>query len=169
MSPSVVGTLWRELADNDRDQPLVIDGHVIPAGTLVGVHIYSLHHNEEYFPDPFHYNPDRWIGEAHTADQKSAMRAMQNAFAAFSVGYRGCAGKPMAYLEMSLTIAKTIWHFDFYKAPGDLGRVGEGIPGKSGGRSRVGEFQMDDIFAAMHEGPYLMFKPRGNLSSDEQD
>ncbi|KAI0003184.1 cytochrome P450 [Xylariaceae sp. FL0662B] len=160
MSPSVVGTLWREVGDDNMDESLIIDGHIIPANTMVGVHVYSPHHNEQYFPDPFNYRPDRWLEEEQTPEQAAATKVMQNAFAAFSLGYRGCAGKPMAYLETSLTIAKSIWYFDFYKAPGDLGRVGEGVQGLSGGRARVNEFQMQDIFAAMHDGTYLMFKPR---------
>lgn len=164
MSPSVVGPMWREAGtDHDQNEPLIIDGHVIPANTMVGVHIYSLHHNEEYFPDPFNYHPDRWLEETHTPEQEAAKKAMQSAFAAFSLGYRGCAGKPMAYLETSLTIAKAIWYFDFYKAPGDLGQVGEGVQGLSGGRGRVDEFQMQDIFAAMHDGPHLMFKAREDI------
>lgn len=47
MSPPVPGTLWRRLApDEEKNGPLVIDGHVIPPGTNVGINIYSLHHNE---------------------------------------------------------------------------------------------------------------------------
>ena len=47
MSPPVPGTLWRQQASDDYgDKPIVIDGHVIPRGTYVGVNTYALHHNE---------------------------------------------------------------------------------------------------------------------------
>ncbi|KAI1188380.1 hypothetical protein F5B17DRAFT_395720 [Nemania serpens] len=52
MSPPVAGTLWRQQAVNRGDEPvpLVIDGHIIPPGTQIGVN--SLHHKEQYFPRP---------------------------------------------------------------------------------------------------------------------
>ncbi|KAG4222612.1 hypothetical protein PC116_g28914, partial [Phytophthora cactorum] len=96
MAPPVPGTLWRSQDSND-NQPLVIDGHVIPKGTLFGVSAYAIHHNEAYFPDPFKFKPERWL-EGHTPASKLAHAA----FAAFSVGSRSCPGKPMAYLESSL-------------------------------------------------------------------
>lgn len=47
MSPPVPGTLWRHLAPEEEVAgPLIVDGHIIPNGTKVGVNIYSLHHNE---------------------------------------------------------------------------------------------------------------------------
>ncbi|PWY76985.1 cytochrome P450 [Aspergillus heteromorphus CBS 117.55] len=33
----------------------------IPAGTVVGVPAYPLHHSEEYFDRPFVYDPSRWL------------------------------------------------------------------------------------------------------------
>lgn len=159
MSPSVTGTLWREVRDSSRTEPLIIDGHVVPAGTQVGVHVYSLHHNERYFTDPFEYRPERWLeGDEETKKRRNS------AFAPFSIGSRGCAGKPMAYLEMSLAIAKTLWFFDFKKAPGALGKVGEGHPEYPDGRRRVNEFQLRDIFAALHDGPNLVFQPREGVA-----
>lgn len=47
MSPPAPGTLWRHLApEEEAAGPFIVDGHVIPNGTKVGVNIYSLHHNE---------------------------------------------------------------------------------------------------------------------------
>lgn len=47
MSPPSPGTLWRHLAPEEEGHgPLVVDGHIIPNGTKVGVNTYSLHHNE---------------------------------------------------------------------------------------------------------------------------
>ena len=85
---------------------------------------------------------------------------MHAAFTPFSLGTRGCAGKAMAYLEASLVMAKTLWHFDFETAPGEIGRVGAGVPGKKDGRGRVDEFQLYDAFTAAHDGPNLIFRLR---------
>jgi hypothetical protein len=47
MSPPIAGTLWRELApEEDGRNSLIIDGHVIPKDTYIGVGAYTLHHNE---------------------------------------------------------------------------------------------------------------------------
>ncbi|KAI1074441.1 cytochrome P450 [Whalleya microplaca] len=155
MSPPAPGTLWREQYQDDKTpEPLIIDGHAIPRGTHFGVNIYALHHNEEYFPDSFSYKPERWINA--TGDL-----VPHEAFAAFLVGSRGCAGKAMAYLEASLVLAKTLWYFDFEAAPGKLGEIGMGNKADKNGRDREGEFQIFDIFTATGDGPYLCFHPRG--------
>jgi hypothetical protein len=94
------------------------------------------------------------------------MKSVHDAFAAFSTGSRSCAGKPMAYLESSLILAKTLWYFDFEAATGRLGEVGGGNADGIPGRARPGEFQLEDIFTTMHDGPYLSFSPRGELWKD---
>ncbi|KAI3325418.1 cytochrome P450 [Xylariaceae sp. AK1471] len=165
MSPPVSTILWREQDPND-EQPLVIDGHVIPKGTLFGVSAYAIHHNEEYFPDAYSFKPERWLDADTSPEQQAAAKRMHNAFAVFSIGSRSCAGKPLAYMEMSLVLAKTLWYFDFEAASGKLGEVGAGKPGGPPGRNRPGEFQLDDIFTSRHDGPYLIFRPRGELYRD---
>ncbi|KAI0096736.1 cytochrome P450 [Nemania sp. FL0031] len=177
MSPPVPGTLWRTQDANDSDaRPLVVDGHVVPKGTLFGVSAYALHHNEAYFPDSFAFKPERWLspltspsksGEEKEKEQEKennmAAKQAHDAFAAFSTGARSCAGKALAYLESSLVLAKTLWYFDFEAAPGKLGEVGGGKADGAPGRRRRGEFQLQDIFTSRHDGPYLVFRPRGEL------
>ncbi|KAI1273439.1 cytochrome P450 [Xylaria sp. FL0933] len=165
IAPPVPGTLWRELASDEKHNPLIIDGHVIPPETQVGVNIYALHHNENYFPDPYAFKPERWLASETPESQRSLM---YKAFTPFSIGYRGCAGKAMAYLETSLVIAKTLWHFNFKAAPGRLGEVGGGILGRADGRGRPDEYQLYDVIAGEHDGPYLVFSPRDNVCVDLQ-
>ncbi|KAJ8129938.1 hypothetical protein O1611_g3693 [Lasiodiplodia mahajangana] len=156
MSPPVSGTLWRELySDEVGKGPFIVDGHVIPPGTQVGVNIYAIHHDERYFDDPFTFRPERWL----TEDQETLKR-MNKAFNPFSLGARGCAGKAMAYLESSLVMAKTIWRFEFAAAQGKAGRVGMGVVGHKGGRDHPNEFQLYDTFASRHDGPNLEFRER---------
>ncbi|KAI0429507.1 cytochrome P450 [Xylaria sp. FL1042] len=157
MSPPVPGTLWRQqvTGNNSLSGPLVIDGVVVPVGTHIGVNTYALQHNEAYFPEPFVFKPERFL------DKKApATRLAKDAFAPFSLGARGCLGKSMAYLEASLVLAKTLWHFDFLQAPNHEG-VGESTYWKRRGQEdRVDEFQINDMFGASHDGPCLIFKPR---------
>ncbi|KAI1264045.1 cytochrome P450 [Xylariaceae sp. FL1019] len=164
MSPSVPTTPWRQLdPSSNESEPLVVDGHVIPRDTLVGVNTYSLHHNEEYFPSPFTFDPERWLEQGGPGQNRETLEVMRRAFVPFSVGARACAGRPLAYLEASLTVAKTIWYFDFEPASGDLGLVGGGVVGNADGRDRVDEFQVYDIFGASHDGPNLVFRPRNSV------
>lgn len=163
MSPPFLGTFWREPYDS-YTEPLVVDGHVIPRGTIVGVNPYCLMHNEDYFPEPFEFRPERWLGpEDGTPDPEGekARAVMRGAFAPFALGDTGCLGKAMAYHEMSLVIAKTLWYFDFEQAPGNEGKLGEGGPGQGEGRERTDEYQLLDLAVADHDGPNLVFKPRG--------
>ncbi|RYC59483.1 hypothetical protein CHU98_g6718 [Xylaria longipes] len=158
MSPPVPGTLWRQqvAGTDDNSGPLIIDHHVIPPGTHIGVNTYALQHSEVYFPEPFTFKPERFLSES-----EPNRRLIKHAFAPFSLGARGCMGKSMAYLEASLVIAKTLWHFEFEQAPNDVGKLGESTYWKMKGREdRVDEYQTEDIFGAAHDGPYLVFKPR---------
>ncbi|KAI1378052.1 cytochrome P450 [Hypoxylon crocopeplum] len=155
ISPPGPGTFWREAPHDDTEEvgPLIIDGHVISPGTQVGVCTYAIHHNEEYFPEPFVFRPERWLID-NTLDRP------QQAFVPFSIGSRSCPGKPLAYLEISLTVAKTLWYFDFERPSGSLGDIGGGRLGRRGGRGRTDEFQLYDIFASTHKGPILSFSTR---------
>ncbi|KAH8882880.1 cytochrome P450 [Thozetella sp. PMI_491] len=160
LSPPTPGVMWRE-KDPFSTEALVVDSHVIPPGTLVGVGVYSLMHNPDYFPDPFAFHPERWLeGDAETPEEMEARATMRRAFIPFMVGDRSCAGKAMAYLETSLTVAKTIWYFDFKRPPGRAGQLGNGRKGATGGRHRPGEYQLYDRFMSEHEGPNLIFSPR---------
>ncbi|KAI0484908.1 cytochrome P450 [Xylariaceae sp. FL0804] len=168
IAPPTPGVMWREQdplgEDDNSTRPLVVDGHVIPPGTLVGVGLYSLMHNPAYFPEPFSFRPERWLPageqEQEEEQEQEARALMRRAFIPFILGDRACAGKAVAYLEMSLTVAKTMWYFDFEKAPGALGEVGSGRVGAAAGRDRPDEYQLYDSFMADHEGPNLIFRPR---------
>ncbi|KAI1120459.1 cytochrome P450 [Nemania abortiva] len=162
MSPPVPGILWREPYPSDQQQPFIVDGHVIPQGIIVGVNIYSVHYNEEYFPDPFTFRPERWLD----GDGK----IMREAFAPFSFGPRGCAGKAMAYLEISLVIAKTMWYFDFKPAESGTGELRPDIPGTAHGKDRANRvFELLDNITSSHDGPHLEFQQREDFCKDFEE
>ncbi|KAK2757100.1 hypothetical protein FQN54_005069 [Arachnomyces sp. PD_36] len=168
ISPPVTGTLWRQQSSTSpSNEPLTVDNHTIPPGTSVAVSIYALHHNPSYFPDPYTYSPSRWLDS-----NPERRKIMNQAFAPFSLGYRGCGGKAMAYLELYLVIAKLVFYFDFERAGGEEGGVGGGGVGAGGGRNGKGgvvgrerkdEFQLFDSFVSTHVGPKVVFRPRGEV------
>ncbi|KAI1267562.1 cytochrome P450 [Xylariaceae sp. FL1019] len=169
MSPPSLTTLWREHDKSDPDEsPLTVDGLIIPPGVQVGVNMYSLHHNEEYFPDSFVFSPERWCnpGSPQVSETGRSRKNVEQAFVPFLRGTRSCAGKAMAYHEISLTVAKLLWYFDIESAPGKAGTLGEGEPGRTDGRHRVREYQMEDCNSATHDGPNVVFHPRSEAAVD---
>ena len=168
ISPPVPGTLWRQCTTASRTNPCIIDGHTIPPDVEVGVNIYSFQHNDEYFPDPFKFSPERWLQNENEA-LSERVKAMSDAFHPFSVGTRACPGKAMAYAETSLVLAKVLWYFDFEIAPGRPGLLGGGNRDLGEGRQKSDEFQLYDVLSATHDGPNLVFRPRGEYVRDLVD
>jgi len=79
-----------------------------------------------------------------------------SAFAPFAIGPRSCLAKPLAYLELSLAVARIIWLTDFEA----VDSTGGGGPGLGRGREREEEFQIVDMFSSNKQGPVLRFKSR---------
>ena len=101
MSPPGAGCIWREADEGG----LVIDGEYVPAGYDIGTCIYAIHHNENYFPDSFRYDPQRWL---LPSDSKEKIEAAQKAFNPFSIGLRACVGRSLAIMEISIALARVM-------------------------------------------------------------
>ncbi len=155
LSPPVGGLLPREVLPGG----ITIDGHHFPAGTDVGTPHYAIHHKEEYFPEAFAYKPERWIVGSGVSAESAALA--HSAFCPFSVGPRGCIGKGIAYLELSIALARVVWLYDIRLAVNGP-RVGEGSPGLEWGRRRTDEYQSFDAFVSMKDGPLVEFRARSS-------
>ena len=147
MSPPVGATLWREV----EHEGIEIDGHFIPPGCDVGIGIYSIHHNETYFPDPFVFQPERWLPNK----KQSISGAAQKAFNPFSMGPRHCLGRQIALMELSDIVSLLLWHLDFRMAHGERDRIGI-----ADARKNVREFAQEDHIFSFFDGPHLEFRPR---------
>ncbi|KAF5649395.1 cytochrome P450 monooxygenase [Fusarium sp. NRRL 52700] len=145
LSPPAASALWRRVLSGGQ----IVDGHVIPAGCNIGVCIYAIHHNELYYPDPFVFNPDRWLQNAKLA---------QSAYNPFSVGPRSCIGKGFAMAELMLSVATILSTFDIRRAPGNDGSIGQGHLEDEVGRRMVDEYQLYDHVTAFKQGPVLQFR-----------
>jgi cytochrome P450 len=81
---------------------LNVGGYIIPAGTVVGCAAYTLHHDPDVFPEPFEFNPVRWLEHGHDTD---LMRPnMERNMMPFGVGLRACIGKNLALRQLYETI-----------------------------------------------------------------
>jgi cytochrome P450 len=154
IAPASPAPLWREVKTGGA----VIDHHAIQAGTNVAATIYAMHHNAEYFPEPYSFRPERWI--ASMDNPKEKIDHARVAFIPFSTGPRGCVGKPLAMKELTLTLARILWTLDFKTVDGEMGKLGEGGPGLGAGRERRDEYQLKSGFAAGKEGPIVQFRRR---------
>ena len=154
MSPSTPGAPWREVQGGG----IVVDGGFVPAGYDVGTCIYALHHREDYFPHSYAFVPERWLSGAFVSSEQ--LKIAHKAFTPFLLGPRGCPGRSLALLQISLTLARVIYEFDFRLAEGPLAHVGEGSPDAANGRHRVNEFQLRAHVTASSKGPQLQFRER---------
>lgn len=75
-----------------------IDKYVIPAGSIILMSQYVMHHDPRYYPDPFKFDPERWTSEARAARPKFS-------YFPFGGGPRVCIGEPFAWMEGVLLIA----------------------------------------------------------------
>ncbi|KXH26907.1 RadP cytochrome P450 epoxidase [Colletotrichum simmondsii] len=89
-------------------------GEYIPEGTLVSVNPYSAFTSPENWARPNEFVPERWI---HT-DAPEWKDDKRDVHEPFSYGPRNCLGKNLAWLELRLLLAKTLWHYDLALCPG---------------------------------------------------
>ncbi|TGO48154.1 hypothetical protein BCON_0249g00020 [Botryotinia convoluta] len=76
----------------------------IPAGTPISITTLSAHTAETVFPDPFVFNPERWLGDEGRERRKYQM--------AFGKGGRICIGIELARAELYLVTAALVTRFD---------------------------------------------------------
>ncbi|KAI3008181.1 hypothetical protein CBS147346_2752 [Aspergillus niger] len=90
----VPGRLPR-VVPQDLAEPFVVDGQVIPPGTIVSMSTYTMHTNEEVWgPDARVFNPDRWL--------QPGAKSLEH----------------VAYAEVTIVMAYLFRNFDIRLPPG---------------------------------------------------
>ncbi|KAK8089068.1 hypothetical protein PG997_004029 [Apiospora hydei] len=144
---------------------LVCDGmavkrQYIPASVHARTMLYYLSYIEEVYPDPFKFNPGRWIvneqGLIGSPAQDIALA--ERGFCSFFAESRGCPGKNQARLEMSITMAKIIFGFEMMLGP--TIHLGASDPEGKAGRGEASRYQTDDTYGSMGDGPMTHLKRR---------
>ncbi|EKM57316.1 uncharacterized protein PHACADRAFT_208410 [Phanerochaete carnosa HHB-10118-sp] len=121
--PGVLGGLQRAVKRGSGDA--TVGPYVVPEGTQVSVHTFSLHRDpREFAPLPDHFWPDRWLAQdtyglpsGATVD-KAHVTTNRTAFIPFSVGPQNCAGKALAMVEMRAVVCAVMHKFELRKAEG---------------------------------------------------
>ena len=78
--------------------------YTIPQGTPISITTLSAHSAEGVFPDPFTFDPERWLGNEGGECRKFQM--------AFGKGGRKCLGIELARAELYLVIAALVKSFE---------------------------------------------------------
>ena len=126
---------------------IAIEGQFLPPGPEFSVSLYSLHHNEDAFLlDAFKFKTEHWIPDEKAGITIAHIATYSSAFAPFSTGPRGCPGKILAYLEMSIVMAKILFLADIRAAEGN--ELGAGKADLIWGRRNKTHFQTKDRFVS---------------------
>lgn len=138
-----------------------VDGQFLPPGVRVSSCCYCMHYSQDVYPEPFKFRPERWIVDEtdETGTSADSVALAESGYCPFSIGPRGCPGKNLAYLEMSIIIAKMIYQFEIRLDPSN--NLGGGSPDGREGRRNVEQYQLYDVFVAIRDGPMVQLKKRG--------
>ncbi|KAI1434303.1 cytochrome p450 benzoate 4-monooxygenase [Xylaria sp. CBS 124048] len=87
------------------DGGIECEGEHFPAGTVLSVPSYTLHHAEAIWgPDVEVFRPERWL---------DATPLQRMSFNPFSYGPRACVGQNVAHMELALIIGTAFRRYDF--------------------------------------------------------
>lgn len=87
-------------------QGITLHGHHFPAGTVLSVPTYTIHHSKEIWgPDADEFRPERW---------ENATTRQRNAFIPFSYGPRSCVGRNVAEMEMKMIASTWLRRYDVF-------------------------------------------------------
>ncbi|CAG9760260.1 unnamed protein product [Ceutorhynchus assimilis] len=92
--------LARELHDD-----ILVDGVLLPKGANVTINLYDLHHDPDHYPDPYKFDPDRFL-----PDQVAQRHPY--AFAPFSAGPRNCLGQKFAMRNVKTLLATILRQYN---------------------------------------------------------
>ena len=82
-------------------------GVYLPEGTIVTTSVVALHRDENIFPEPDRFAPDRWL----EADPPT-LQIHDAQLISFGYGGRICLGKALATMEIKLLIAKLYLYYE---------------------------------------------------------
>ncbi len=86
------------ITDREPIDDYEIRGYRIPAGSIVVLSQWVTHHDPRYYPEPFRFDPERWIPERES-------KLPEYAYFPFGGGLRLCIGEQMAWLAAPMLLA----------------------------------------------------------------
>lgn len=86
----------------------------IPAHTSIVLNIYAIHHNDEDWPEPFQFDPERFLRQA------SVKGAFQSTNVSFGLGQRQCPAQAFAIDEQLVLTAMLLKAFEWSLPDGSI-------------------------------------------------
>ncbi len=87
-------------------QATTLAGRQVPAGHLVAISIWGVHHNPDVWPDPDRFDPDRFDPDRFATGDVGRYHHVP-----FGGGPRGCIGQHMATAELVVAVATLVRAF----------------------------------------------------------
>ena len=84
---------------------------VIPAGSMVIVHVYGAHHSAKHWPDPETFDTDRFL-------KGTEKERVPFTYLPFGGGPRTCIGNHYAMLQILMILSDLLRRYDFQTVPG---------------------------------------------------
>jgi cytochrome P450 len=94
-------------------EPVEIGGHLLPAGVRVAPCIYLVHRNEDVYPDPHAFRPERFLEQP----------AGTYTWIPFGGGVRRCLGASFAQFEMKQVLSAMVGGLDLKPSQPESERV----------------------------------------------
>ena len=93
-----------------------LNGYLMPKGTIVFPNVWSLHHDEKYWEDPWVFNPNRFLDE--NGDLVGPDHINKQRLLIFGAGRRQCTGEIFARNRVYILLALMLQNFKFLPANG---------------------------------------------------
>ncbi|EJD42206.1 cytochrome P450 [Auricularia subglabra TFB-10046 SS5] len=84
----------------------------------VMANVWAIHHDEGRYPDPFVFNPERFLKQGENLRPES----LHEGHYGFGFGRRACPGQHLASKSVFIAIARLLWAFDISPPLDDEGR-----------------------------------------------
>ncbi|KAJ7844866.1 cytochrome P450 [Mycena olivaceomarginata] len=136
-------------------------GYTIRKGTTVIPSIWNMHHNEALFPNPYTFNPDRFLSEKSGAG--NVVDSLAEGHYGFGFGRRKCPGQHMGTKSTWIAVVRVLWAFNIQPRKDASGNDVEIDPQNctSGLTVRPEEFPVD--FVPRSAGHLETIKSEGRL------
>jgi len=96
----------------------VYNGYFIPKNTIAMINVWGIHFDENKFPNPELFDPERYINDTTNALESANLPdADARDHFAFGAGRRICVGTSLAEREMFLAISRFLWAFRIIPRP----------------------------------------------------
>jgi len=99
------------MMDRRAIEPYSIGGYTFPVDSMMVMSPYVLHHDARFFPEPFHFDPERWTAEGRASRPRYC-------YLPFGAGPRSCIGEAFAWMEAVLIISTIVRRWSLDLEPG---------------------------------------------------